>query len=276
MRLGDAARAWAQDAARAATPDAPVLVLTGAGISAASGIPTFRGPEGYWRVGSRNYRPEELATRAAFEAMPDEVWSWYLYRRGVCRRAAPNEAHHALAALEERLGTRFRLVTQNVDGLHARAGHDPARLYAIHGSIDLMRPVGGGAVVPIPEAVPIDWPKTRALGPAERALLVHEGERTRPHVLWFDESYDEAHFRFESTLRAAAAACLVMVVGTSGATTLPLHVGRLAAQRGTPLLVVNPEPNPFVAMLEAGAPGAFVQGTATEAVPALCTLLGGG
>ena len=261
-------------AAEAARADAPLLVLTGAGISAASGIPTFRGPEGYWRVGSQNYRPEELATRAAFDAMPDEVWSWYLYRRGVCRRAAPNEAHLALAALEQRLGDRFQLVTQNVDGLHARAGHDPARLFAIHGSIDRMRPVGGGAVVPIPDAVATDWPKERRLTAAERALLMHAGQPTRPHVLWFDESYDEAHFRFESTLRAAASACLVMVVGTSGATTLPLHVGRLAAQQGTPLLVVNPEPNPFVAMLDAGARGVYVEATASEAVPALASLVG--
>ncbi len=274
MRLDDAARRLVDAAAAEASPDAPLLVLTGAGISAASGIPTFRGPEGYWRVGSRNYRPEELATRAAFDAMPDEVWSWYLYRRGVCRRAAPNAAHEALAALEGRLGESFRLVTQNVDGLHARAGHDPERLYAIHGNIDRMRPVGGGPVVPIPEAIPLEWPKTRSLVPEERALLVHQGRPTRPHVLWFDESYDEAHFRFESTIRATAAACLVMIVGTSGATTLPLHVGRLAARQGTPLLVVNPEPNPFVAMLEAGAAGAFVEATATEAVPALAALLG--
>ncbi|HVV49677.1 MAG TPA: Sir2 family NAD-dependent protein deacetylase, partial [Polyangia bacterium] len=100
----------------------PIVFLTGAGISAESGIPTFRGAEGYWRVGSRNYQPTEMAAAAAFARMPEEVWRWYLYRRGVCRAAAPNDAHRALVALERRLGARFLLVTQNVDGLHLRAG----------------------------------------------------------------------------------------------------------------------------------------------------------
>jgi len=72
-----------------------MVFLTGAGISAESGIPTFRGSEGFWRVGSRNYHPTRLATAAAFEEMPDEIWPWYLYRRGACRAAAPNLAHHA-------------------------------------------------------------------------------------------------------------------------------------------------------------------------------------
>ena len=133
------------------------MVLTGAGISAESGIPTFRGPEGYWRVGSRNYRPMELATREAFERMPEEVWRWYLYRRAVCRAAAPNPAHRALVDAERRLGDRFLLVTQNVDGLHRRAGSDPARTFEIHGNIDLWRCADdcadGARPAPIPWAI---------------------------------------------------------------------------------------------------------------------------
>ena len=147
----------------------PLLWLTGAGISAESGIPTFRGPEGYWKVGSRNYHPQELATRAAFGAMPDEVWAWYLYRRAVCRAAEPNAAHHALVELEERIGPRFRLITQNVDGLHQRAG--TKRVYAIHGNIDEMRAVSGRVTAPIPAGIPTDWPKGRALTAADRDLL---------------------------------------------------------------------------------------------------------
>src|SRR5690606_22392762 len=116
-----------------------LLFLTGAGISAESGIPTFRGPEGYWRVGSTNYRPEELATFAAYSAMPDVVWGWYLYRRGVCRAASPGPGHMALARAEEVLGDGFHLITQNVDGLHLRAGNSPERTYAIHGMIDFFR-----------------------------------------------------------------------------------------------------------------------------------------
>ncbi len=116
-----------------------LVVLSGAGISAESGIPTFRGKDGYWVVGYREYQPQEMATRAMFGRDPEAVWAWYLYRRGLCRGAAPNRGHRALVDLERLLGDRFRLVTQNVDGLHIRAGNSPARTYQIHGSIDHAR-----------------------------------------------------------------------------------------------------------------------------------------
>ncbi|HET7754400.1 MAG TPA: Sir2 family NAD-dependent protein deacetylase, partial [Anaeromyxobacteraceae bacterium] len=110
-----------------------VLALTGAGISAESGIPTFRGAEGYWVVGSKNYMPQEMATRAMFEVAPEEVWRWYLYRFGICRHAQPNAGHEALVAIDRALAERFHLVTQNIDGLHLRAGATPERTYCIHG-----------------------------------------------------------------------------------------------------------------------------------------------
>jgi NAD-dependent deacetylase len=196
-----------------------VLVLTGAGISAESGIPTFRGEEGYWRVGSRHYFPEELATRAAFSSMPDELWGWYLYRRSVCRAAMANAGHGALVRLEHALGERFLLVTQNVDGLHLRAGNGAERTYQIHGNIDFMRAAHDrdARVFPVPSALDV-WERDRAVGAAERALLVspYDGSPARPHVLWFDESYDEERFRFESSLAAVEQAALLIVVGTSG------------------------------------------------------------
>lgn len=268
--LPEAAAALIADRAR---ERGPVLWLTGAGISAESGIPTFRGAEGYWKVGSKNYRPEELATFAAFSEMPAEVWSWYLYRRGVCRGAEPNAAHAALVALERAIGDRFQLVTQNVDGLHQRAGSE--RVFAIHGNIDQMRPVGGVRCEPIPEAVPTDWPRGRSLTDAERALLTVDGEPARPHVLWFDECYDEERFRFESSLLAAASASLLVVVGTTGATNLPMQIGMLCARRGTPSIVVNPEPNPFSEMVEHTGAGLFLEGTAGEWVPPLCEAMAG-
>ena len=149
-----------------------LVVLTGAGISAESGIPTFRGPEGYWTVGARHYQPMELATQSAFSKLPWEVWHWYLWRRTVCRRARPNAGHDALVALERALGERFRLITQNVDGLHLRAGHDAERLYQIHGNIDFMRCFDGcsSEVHPIPEAIG-HCDKDRPLDESERALL---------------------------------------------------------------------------------------------------------
>jgi len=255
--------------------DGSVVVLTGAGISAESGIPTFRGPEGYWQVGSRHYRPMELATNAAFSRMPDDVWGWYLYRRAVCRAAAPNGAHAALVELELGLGDRFLLVTQNVDGLHLRAGSTPARTYQIHGNIDFMRCARDcvGDLWPIPEALGA-WEKGQALGTVEKALLVCPrcGASSRPHVLWFDEYYDEERFRFQSSLRAVDRAAVLVVVGTSGATNLPTEMCHRAAERGAKLLVVDTEPTPFSALAERAA-GAFLRGRATELVPVLCERL---
>jgi NAD-dependent protein deacetylases, SIR2 family len=114
-----------------------LTVMSGAGISAESGIPTFRGTEGYWTVGSRVYHPQEMATRAMFDRSPREVWRWYLYRMGVCRQAAPNAGHRAVVDLERLLGERFTLITQNVDGLHLRAGSSPGRALQIHGNVFL-------------------------------------------------------------------------------------------------------------------------------------------
>ena len=116
-----------------------VVALTGAGISAESGIPTFRGAEGFWVVGSRNYMPQEMATHAMFLMEPGEVWRWYLHRFGVVRHAAPNAGHEALVRLERALGERFTLVTQNIDGLHRRAGASAERTYCIHGDAAWVR-----------------------------------------------------------------------------------------------------------------------------------------
>ena len=250
----------------------PVVFLTGAGISAESGIPTFRGPEGYWRVGSRNYQPTEMATAEAFARMPDEVWRWYLFRRAVCRAAAPNTAHRALVELERRLCDRFLLVTQNVDGLHLRAGQSPTRTYQIHGNIDFCRCVDGcaPAVRPLPEGVADGWSKERALSDAERAMLRCAcGASLRPHVLWFDESYDEPLYRYASAMRAAQEAAALIVVGTSGATTLPARMCELVAARGAPLVVVDPEPTIFSELAERSRGGRFLRGSATALVPTL-------
>jgi NAD-dependent deacetylase len=257
---------------RANVSDGPLMVLTGAGISAESGVPTFRGTEGYWRVGSRNFSPMELATREAFAAMPDEVWGWYLYRRAVCRAARPNAAHRALAGLERARRERFLLVTQNVDGLHLRAGHTPDRVYQIHGNIDYMRCAGEceDDPIPLPQALGETWEKGRLPGSAERALLRCSGcgGRSRPHVLWFDESYDERLFRYQSSLSAAERSALLIVIGTSGATTLPARICGLVARRGAPMVVVGPEATSFSELAERSG-GLFLRGTACAVVPQL-------
>jgi NAD-dependent deacetylase len=248
-----------------------VVAMTGAGISAESGIPTFRGPEGYWQVGSRNYHPHDLATRAAFSRMPEDVWAWYLYRRGVCRAAEPNAAHRALVELEAGLGDRLLVLTQNVDGLHHRAGQDPGRVFEIHGNIDRMRCARDchPGTHPIPEAVALAWDRHRPVGAAEAELLICPvcGGRARPHVLWFDECYDEAHFRFESSLEAATEASLLLVIGTSGATNLPHQVANLAARRGAVFVAINLDPSPFTELAERHPRGCFAQGRAGDWVP---------
>jgi NAD-dependent deacetylase len=251
----------------------PVVVLTGAGISAASGIPTFRGRDGYWSVGSNHYAPQEMATAAMFARHPEAVWGWYLYRRAVCDAAQPNAAHRALVDLEHACGARFVLLTQNVDGLHLRAGQSPERTLHVHGNLHRMRCARGcsQAVSAVPATLTAGA-GGEPVGDAERAALACGGcgGWMRPHVLWFDETYDEPHYRYESALAAASDAVLLIVVGTSGATTLPMYAAAAAARAGAFVVDVDPDDNPFARLaLEAG--GVWLRGGAVEHVPPLVT-----
>lgn len=256
-----------------------LVVLTGAGVSAESGIPTFRGKEGYWLHGSREYHPQQMATHAMFSRAPEAVWAWYLYRRGVCRAAQPNAGHLAIVELERLLGERFLLLTQNVDGLHLRAGNSAARCYQIHGNIDFARCDAecGQPLWPLPEHLgrgkPRGEPVTDTERPALRCPRCHGW--ARPHVLWFDECYDEQHFRFHSSLEAAVAATLLLVVGTSGATNLPLQVGAAALQSGAMIVDINPEPNPFAELAASSGSGCWLQGGGCAFLPLIASALRG-
>jgi NAD-dependent deacetylase len=247
-----------------------VLALTGAGVSAESGIPTFRGKEGYWTVGAREYHPEELATHAAFEAMPWSVWAWYLYRRGVCQRAEPNPAHTALARLGRARPDRFALITQNVDGLHRRAGSPDATTFPIHGDISLMRCANDCVLDrwPLPSKVP-DVAKGDDVPAAAKALLrcPRCGGISRPHVLWFDESYDEPRFHLDTVRRLAGDAALVVTCGTSAQTNLPWQVVTLAARAGAVIVDVNVEDNPFGDI--AARSGGVIRAPAGTVLPAI-------
>ena len=252
--------------------DGRITVLTGAGISAESGIPTFRGPEGYWTVGSQVYQPQEMATFSMFTLQPDEVWKWYLYRMGVCARAEPNPGHLALAEMERRFGDRFTLLTQNVDGLHLRAGNTLARTFQIHGNVFYMRcsQECSEAVYPIPGGVRA---KTREehLTDSDRALLRCPlcGARSRPHILLFDESYNEHHYHFYSSLDTARQTALLIVVGTAGATNLPNQVARAVYQRDGVILDINIETNPFAQLAESSLQGFFLREPSATALPAV-------
>ena len=252
-----------------------ITVLTGAGISAESGVPTFRGPEGYWTVGSKVYMPQEMATLAMFQHRPEEVWSWYLYRLGVCLHAGPNAGHLALVDMERSLGDRFILITQNIDNLHIRAGNSPARTYQIHGNINYTR-CGGDCG---PELLPLhdDLKRRRndsKLSAAELRLLHCPacGAWLRPHVLWFDEYYDEEHFRFDSSVRRANETDLLLIIGTSGATTLPNIIATTVFNRGKTLIDIDLDKNAFSLLAENSTGGGFIKGSSAEVLPQLVLL----
>jgi NAD-dependent deacetylase len=250
-----------------------VVALTGAGISAESGIPTFRGQDGFWVVGSRNYVPQEMATHAMFERDPEEVWRWYLCRFGALRAAEPNTGHRALVELEQALRDRFTLVTQNIDGLHRRAGSE--RVLAIHGEAAWIRCAAecGAGLSPLPEFGQRDE-RTPLSGDDRRALTCTRcGAWLRPHVLWFDECYDESYYRMESALSAASEADLLLVVGTSGATNLPMQIGRLAFSRGAALVDVTPDENPFSLLAARAANGFAARGAASDRLPGIVRAL---
>jgi len=253
--------------------DGGIVFVTGAGLSAASGIPTFRGKDGYWTVGSAEYRSEDLATWQAFRAMPREVWRWYLYRRGVCRRAEPSASHRILAELEAALGDALCLVTQNVDGLHLRAGNSLERCHQIHGNIDFMRCLDHECAERI-EAMD----ESLQIGAREEVLPDSMFERlrcarcnapTRPHVLLFDEYYDEELYRADSSLRAAAKAAVVVTIGTSGATNLPHQVVATALRAGAAVIDINPTANPFSEIAERAPRGMWLRGPSDEILPEL-------
>ena len=248
----------------------PVVFLTGAGMSVASGIPTFRGPEGYWTVGSTVYRPEDMATHATWRRMPRELWRWYLYRKGICNGAEPNPGHTMLAELEADLPEHTFLITQNVDGLHRRAGYPPERMCEVHGCIDLMRDIVTEERHPIPRGLARTDPAAPLTEAEFEALVSPLGNPCRPHVLWFDESYVEALYRSDTALRVAARASVLVVLGTSGAAALPYYAAEVALSRGALLVDINPGENPFRELASRHG-GLHLDMGAVEGLAAVCS-----
>ena len=221
-----------------------LLVLTGAGISAESGVPTFRGPEGLWR----QFRPEDLATPEAFARDPHLVWEWYDWRRQKIAAVAPNAAHHALARLEA-ASPEMLLATQNVDGLHARAGS--RRLLELHGSLWVLRCVECRAEREDRRAAIGDLPPRCSCG----GLL-------RPGVVWFGEALpQDVLYRSFAAARAADA---VLVVGTSSIVFPAAALPQEARAHGACVIEVNPEATPLTPLAHVS-----LRGTAVDLVPAL-------
>ena len=211
-----------------------VSVLTGAGVSAASGVPTFRGEDGLWR----RYRPEELATAQAFARDPAMLWEWYGWRRETIARCVPNAAHDVLARWS-RQDDRTTVVTQNVDDLHVKAG--TARLVRLHGSIwELSCSIGCSAAGRTP------WRDERVPMPGV-PRCPHCDAVARPAVVWFGEMLAEAD------LRAAvqATACDVfLTVGTSSLVYPAAGLVEQARLNGAFTAEINAEATPATAVVD--------------------------
>ena len=199
-----------------------ITVMTGAGTSAASGVPTFRGPGGLWR----SFRPEELATAEAFARDPQLVWEWYDWRRGLIAKCEPNAAHEVLARWSHQRG--FTLITQNVDGLHERCGSEG--VVRFHGSIWRLRcwdacgrPEWEDRTVPI-DPLPARCPDCGGLA--------------RPGVVWFGESIDPHALH---ACNAAVECDVFLSIGTSSVVYPAAGLIHSAKRRGTFTVEINPE-----------------------------------
>ncbi len=221
-----------------------VTVVTGAGISADSGVPTFRGSEGLWRT----FRPEDLATPDAFARDPRLVWEWYNWRRELIAAKHPNPAHDAVVEIEGRI-KEFWLITQNVDGLHRRAGS--RRISEIHGNIWQVRCTACGRIsdnhdVPI-QILPL-------------CLTCHG--LLRPHIVWFGESL--APEDLERSYAALKVSDLCLVIGTSGVVYPAAGFASVAKKNGAFVAEINLDPTPTSQLADV-----TIQGRAKDVLPLL-------
>jgi NAD-dependent deacetylase len=201
------------------------VVLTGAGVSAESGIPTFRGKDGLWN----KYRPEELATPEAFHSNPKRVWEWYKWRMELIAKAEPNPAHIVLARMQQKnlIGP---IITQNVDGLHQRAG--AVDVVELHGNIWRVKCINCGYTSKLerpPEEVPPRCPECGGL--------------LRPGVVWFGEPLPEHAVR--RAFQEASHAELMLVVGTSLQVYPAAYLPVLTKNYGGRVVIVNVTPTHF-------------------------------
>jgi len=220
-----------------------LFVLTGAGISAESGLATFRGSGGLWN----GHRVEEVATPEAWRANPELVWRFYSMRRRDAMAAEPNAGHRALAALERRMGERFYLCTQNVDDLHERAGS--SRIHHMHGMLFQSRCVHCDA--PFPD-------KTLYESADDLPECADCGRAVRPHIVWFGEIPLDMDGIYCELDRAT----VVLVVGTSGSVYPAAGFVNIANRRGIRTVYVGPEEP-----LNANVFDEIVLGTAAEVLP---------
>ena len=227
------------------TNDDRLFVLTGAGISAESGLATFRGSGGLWN----GYRVEDVATLEAWQADPVLVWRFYSMRRRDALAAQPNRAHAALAKVEQTLGNNFYLCTQNVDDLHERAGSH--RVHHMHGSLFQSRCVECNS--------PFEDQAEYAHA-ADLPRCLECGEPVRPHIVWFGEVPLDMEGIYNQLRRSTQ----LLVVGTSGSVYPAAGLVHMANQRSIRTTYVGPEEP-----LNADAFDEIILGSATEILPGL-------
>jgi NAD-dependent deacetylase len=221
----------------------PIAVLTGAGISAESGVPTFRGEGGLWR----SFRSEELATPEAFQRDPTLVWEWYVWRRELVGQCVPNAAHETLAEMEDAL-SGFTVITQNVDGLHRTAGSQ--NVLELHGSIWRVCCTACGEAmedrrIPLPEIPP-------------RCPIC--GDLLRPDVVWFGESLPTGVL--EAAWAAATRCSTMLVIGTSALVQPAASLPIAALRNGARVVEVNPAETPLSRLAHE-----VLRGPAAEVLP---------
>ena len=234
-----------------------VTVLTGAGMSAESGVPTFRDAQtGLWE----RFDPAELATPQAWEEDPAQCWAWYAWRASLVRGAEPHPSHLALAQWQARPGVDLRISTQNVDDLHERAG--ATVLAHVHGNLFALRCADCGA--PADTGYPPVVAPVAHLDPASCAAC---GGLIRPGVVWFGEALPGQ--AFQDSVEAAQESDLVLVVGTSGLVYPAASIPDFAGARGVPVIEINPR----VSEVSASADHAW-RAPAGRALPALVSALG--
>lgn len=220
-----------------------IVILTGAGVSKESGVPTFRDAmEGLWA----RFDPQELATPQAFRANPKLVWEWYEWRRERVRSAAPNPGHLALAALERRFPT-LTLITQNVDDLHERAGS--RRILHLHGNIAQSKCFfdcqGSPTLIDVAR---LTWAKESGPPPCP-----HCGRWVRPDVVWFGEALPEDVL--QEALIDSAHCDLMLVVGTSALVSPASAMPQIAYQNGAAVIECNPDSTPISSLARVRLPG---------------------
>ena len=231
---------WVRDARH-------IAVLTGAGVSAESGVPTFRDAQtGYWA----QFHAEDMATEAGFRAHPERVWNWYQHRRQLMDGVQPNAGHRVLAQFQAAHPGRLTLITQNVDGLHQRAGS--TGVLCLHGDLFADRWLDAPRdCCQLDEAVAGSPPTCR-----------HCGNQVRPGVVWFGEMLPLAVF--EAAEQAAHDCDLMLVVGTAGAVYPAAGLAHLARSAGARVVVLNPNPSELD-----GTADAVLRGTSASLLPGL-------